>query len=55
MSSPKRASEEHNVEQKGSVSLIVRRINPNQLWEGILTSEGLGRGERTRDRASGST
>ncbi|KAL6477579.1 hypothetical protein MHYP_G00134140 [Metynnis hypsauchen] len=37
------ASEEHNVEQKGSVSLIVRCINPNQLWEGILTSEGLGR------------
>lgn len=26
------ASEDHNVEQKGKVSLIVQDINPNQLW-----------------------
>lgn len=50
------ASEEPNVEQKGKVSLIVRDINPNQLWEGILTSERVETDERMGDRTGmGST
>lgn len=50
------ASEERNVEQKGKVSLIVQDINPNQLWEGILTSERVEKDERMGDRTGmGST
>lgn len=50
------ASEECNVEQKGKVSLIVQDINPNQLWEGILTSERVETDERMGDRTGmGST
>lgn len=44
------ASEERNVEQKGKVSLIVQDINPNQLWEGILTSERVETDKRMGDR-----
>lgn len=42
---PYRHKEEHNVQQKGSVSLIVRCINPNQLRDGILERKG---GQRER-------